>query len=65
MNKNTAFFATAALLIGALLVALGSWMIYPPAGYIVGGVLLGACGVISVIGGSDHGNDQDRRGDRQ
>lgn len=26
-------------LVGALLVAFGSWLVYPPAGYIVGGLL--------------------------
>ncbi|MBL5898080.1 hypothetical protein I7V27_06515 [Lelliottia amnigena] len=25
--------------LGALLLSLGAWMIYPPAGYIVGGIL--------------------------
>ena len=26
-------------LVGALLVALGAWLVFPPAGYIVGGML--------------------------
>lgn len=39
MNKREALIDTAGCS-GAGLVAYGAWLIYPPAGFIVGGVLL-------------------------
>nr|DAO69883.1 MAG TPA: Protein of unknown function (DUF1056) [Caudoviricetes sp.] len=46
----------AALLLGVLLITLGAGMIYIPAGFIVGGILLIAMAVID--GFDDSGNDE-------
>lgn len=46
----------AALLLGALLITLGAGMIYLPAGFIVGGILLIAMAVID--GFDDSANDE-------
>ena len=46
----------AALLLGVLLITLGAGMIYLPAGFIVGGILLIAMAVID--GFDDSGNDE-------
>lgn len=40
-------------LAGAGLVSYGAWMIYPPAGYIVAGIL---CMVIALLSGTRPGN---------
>ena len=36
-------------LAGAALIAFGAWLAYPPAGYIVGGLLLMAGAVVSTM----------------
>ena len=46
----------AALLLGVLLITVGAGMIYIPAGFIVGGILLIAMAVID--GFDDSGNDE-------
>ena len=46
----------AALLLGVLLITLGAGMIYLPAGFIVGGILLVAMAVID--GFDDSANDE-------
>lgn len=46
----------AALLLGVLLITAGAGMIYIPAGFIVGGILLIAMAVID--GFDDSGNDE-------
>nr|DAU90729.1 MAG TPA: Protein of unknown function (DUF1056) [Caudoviricetes sp.] len=46
----------AALLLGVLLITAGAWMIYIPAGFIVGGILLIAMAVID--GFDDSANDE-------
>lgn len=39
------------LVSGAGAISCGTWMIYPPAGFIIGGVLLIAGGVLLIRGG--------------
>lgn len=46
----------AALLLGVLLITLGAGMIYLPAGFIVGGILLIAMAVVD--GFDDNANDE-------
>ena len=36
-------------LTGAILMAFGAWQVYPPAGFILGGLLLLVVGLIGVI----------------
>ncbi len=38
---------------GAVSLAAGAGMIYPPAGWIAGGLLAMAAGVLSILGGED------------
>ena len=45
------------LILGAVAVALGVWLIFEPAGYIVGGVLLMAAAILMIRGGGGHDND--------
>ena len=40
------------LLLGLASVAFGAWLIYPPAGFIVGGVETAALAILTMIGGS-------------
>lgn len=45
------------LIIGAAAVAVGVWLIFEPAGYIVGGTLLIMAAVLMIRGGGGHDND--------
>lgn len=61
-RKSVEKLRDAALLLGALLITLGAGMIYLPAGFIVGGILLIAA---AVIDGFDDTESNDERSERQ
>ncbi len=45
--------------VGAVLMAYGAWLVYPPAGYLLGGLFLLAVGIVGIwrrdTGAADHG----------
>ncbi len=59
MRKNAFRLHDAALLLGALLTALGAGMVYLPAGVIAGGILLIALAVLDGCDDSENNEGSD------
>lgn len=57
MKKYAPTIRDAVLLLGCALIALGTAMIYVPAGLIAAGVLLGALAVVDGFDESEEGSD--------
>lgn len=55
-RDKTGLLATALLVLGAAAVSIGAGLIFPPAGFIAGGLLAIAAGVLTALGeGGDDG----------